>query len=173
MKTLQNAVCLTLMLAMLGNAVADEKKGKGKKADAKKPTATQRLVGKMELSDEQKEKIAAVDKQFAERFDAINKAMADILTDEQKKAQRTAQKEAKDSGKTGADARKAIEAALNLTEEQKAKRQEHQKAQAKLTAEIVAALKPILTAEQQEKLPKTPAKAAGGDKPKKKKKDAA
>ena len=165
MKTFRNLVCLTLMAAVACSAVADEKEKKGK---GKKPTATQRFVAKMELTDEQKTLVAAIDKQFAEKFDAGRKTMDEILTDDQKKAQRAAQKAAKEAGTKPQDARKEVEAALNLTDEQKAERKTAQADQKKLDVEVVAALKKILTAEQQEKLPKQ-----GAEKGKRKKKNAA
>ena len=165
MKTFRNLVCLTLMAAVACSAVADEKEKKGK---GKKPTATQRFVAKMELTDEQKTLVAAIDKQFAEKFDAGRKTMDEILTDDQKKAQRAAQKAAKEAGTNPQDARKEVEAALNLTDEQKAERKTAQADQKKLDVEVVAALKKVLTAVQQEKLPKQ-----GAEKGKRKKKNAA
>jgi len=180
MNTFRNLVCLALVASMAANSFADEteKKGKGKKGERRKPTATQRFVGKMELTEEQKTQVAAIDKQFAEKFTAQQKAMASILTEEQKKAQQTAQKAAKEAKQKPAEARKAVEAALNLTDEQKAKRKVQLEAQKKLNTEIVTALKKVLTAEQQEKLPKErPAKGAKGAKgekgKKKKEKEAA
>lgn len=161
---------MSLIAAVACSAVADEteKKGKGKKGGRKKPTATQRFVGKLELSDEQKTQVAAIDKQFAEKFTANQKALTEILTADQKKTQQAAQKAAKEAGKKPGEARKEIEAALELTDEQKAKRKTVQADQKKLDTEVIAALKKVLTEEQQEKLPKT--RPATG---KKKKKEAA
>lgn len=157
MKTLRNVLCLSLMVLVAGGAMADEqqKKGKGKRAAAKKPTATQRFVAKLELTDEQKTQVAAIDKQFAERFSAVQKQMSELLTDEQKKAQREATKAAKESGSKPAETRKAVDAALNLTDEQKAQRKEIMAVQQKLNSEIITALKAVLTEEQQASLPKT------------------
>ena len=170
MKTFRNFVCLTLIAVVAGNVVGDEKekKGKGKKGQARKPTATQRFVAKIELTDEQKTQVAAIDQQFGERFTAGQKAQSDLLTDEQQKAKRDAAKAAKEAGQKGPEARKAVEAALNLTDEQKEKQKELRKVQQKLNSEIVAALKEVLTAEQQELLPKA-SRAGKGNKPKKKK----
>lgn len=173
MKTFRNLVCLSLIAAVACSAVADEpeKKGKGKKGERKQPTATQRFVAKLELSDDQKTQVAAIDKQFAEKFTANQKALNEILTAEQKKAQQAAQKAAKEAGTKGPEARKEVEAALNLTDEQKAKRQTVMAEQKKLQVEIIAALKKVLTEEQQEQLPKS--RPAKGEKSKKKKKEAA
>lgn len=156
MKTFRNLVCLSLMAAVACSAVADEKekKGKGKKGARKAPSATQQLLSKIELDDEQKTAVAAIDKQFAEKFTAIRQAVSDVLTDGQKKTQRTMQKAAREAGKKPQESRKEIEAALKLSDEQKAKQKAAQANKQKLNAEIIAALKKILTEEQQAKLPK-------------------
>ena len=175
MKLFRNLVCLTLIAVVAGSAVADEKEKKGKrKGSAKAPAATQRFVKDMELTADQKEQVAAIDKQFAAKSKELADKKKAILTADQLKAQRDAQKAAKEAGKTGADARKAVDASVTLTDEQAAAMKEQTKAQAALTGEIVAALKKVLTAEQQEKLPKARAGAKGkgaAGKGKKKKKD--
>ena len=160
--------CMSLIAVLATTAVADEKKGKGKKKGGQKPTPTQQFLNKIELAADQKDKVAEIDKQFAERFQTINKAMADILTDEQKAAQKTAQKAAKDAGKKGAEAKKDVDAALKLTDDQKTKMAEQKKLQTALNKEILASLKSVLTEEQQAQLPKDRKGAEGG---KKKKKD--
>ncbi len=178
MMTFRNLVCLTLIAVVSSSAIADEKekKDKRKKGQRKTPSATQQLLSKIELNEEQKAQVADVDKQFAEKFTAIRKAMSEILTDEQKETQRNMTKAAKEAGKKPAEGRKEVEAALKLTDEQKAKRKETQANMKKLQVEVLTALKKVLTAEQQEKLPKRGgkgARGAKGEKSKKKKKDAA
>jgi hypothetical protein len=163
MKLFRNLVCLSLIAVLAGSVVADEKEKKGKrKGNARAPAATQRFVKGMELTADQKEKVAAIDKQFAAKVKELGAKRRSILTTEQRTAQRNAQKAAKALGKSGADARKAVTSALKLTDEQKAALNEHGKAQAALTGEIVAALKKVLTAEQQEKLPKARGKGKAG-----------
>ncbi|MFN9718209.1 MAG: hypothetical protein ACK58L_05905 [Planctomycetota bacterium] len=164
---LKKLCCLSLIVLLASSATADEKKDKGQKKAARKPTPTQQFVGKMELTDTQKEKIAEIDKQFAERFAAINKALEDILTEEQKTAQKNAQKAARDAGKKGGEAKKDVESALKLTDDQKAKQQEQRKVQSKLNQEIIAALKKVLTEEQQAQLPKGRSSTEGAGKKKK------
>ncbi|MEQ9409374.1 MAG: hypothetical protein RIK87_16680 [Fuerstiella sp.] len=162
MKTFRNLVCLTLIAVISGVGVADEKQKKGKgKRGARTPSVTQRLVAKIELSDEQKEQVAAIDKQFAARAKELAGKRRDILTADQRKAQVAAQKAAKEAGQKGAEARKAVDAALNLTEAQKAQQKELNKAQQALNAEVVVALKKVLTAEQQAQLPKQRGNAKG------------
>ena len=155
------------------SAVADEKKKKGdRRKKSNTPSATQRFVKDLELTADQKEKIAAIEKQFAEKLKELAAKRKSILTDEQRAAQRDALKAAKDAGKTGADSRKVVTEALKLTDEQNTAMKAHAKVQQGLNGEIIAALKKVLTAEQQEKLPK--ARGAANRKRKgKKKKDAA
>ena len=93
--------------------------------------------------------------EFAEAFAALRKARADILTTEQKKAEKEANLANKAASKTGAEAKKAIETALNLTDEQKTKLKEWKKSETEFNAKVVEALKKVLTPEQQAKLPKT------------------
>ena len=138
--------------------------GKAKPKSTRGPKATQRVLGKIEIADDQKEKIAAIDQQFAEEFAALNKARADILTTEQKKAEKEAQAANKAENRNASESKKAVDAALNLTDEQKAKLKEWQKSQTEFNGKVVEALKKVLTSEQQEKLPKT-----GESKAKKKK----
>lgn len=171
---------LGLAFSIASQAIADEKTTKSgakskpeekakpeekeKPKSTRGPKATQRVLGKIEIADDQKEKIAAIDQQFAEELAALNKARADILTTEQKKAEKEANAANKAENKTGSEAKKAVDAALNLTDEQKAKMKEWQKSQTAFNGKVVEALKKVLTPEQQEKLPKS-----GDSKTKKKK----
>jgi len=154
MQLLKSLVCLGLMLTLVSGANADEATARKKKGEKKAPSATHRIVGKMELTDAQKEQIAAIDKEFAEQLIALTKAESDILTDEQQKAKKEATQANKTAGKQGPEARKAVEEALKLTEEQKAKLKEHKKAQDEFNGKVIEALKKVLTPEQQESLPK-------------------
>lgn len=166
MNVLRSALMLTLSLALVTGAIAEDapKKGeKGKAAAAKKadgakkrgerkvPGVTARLVAKLDLSAEQKEKIAAIDKEFADKFAEIRKAQSSILTKEQMEARRAAMQKARES-KAPAD-RKAVQQAVKLTDDQKAKMAEVSKSQKELYGKVLAALKNVLTEEQQKNLP--------------------
>lgn len=170
-------VCCGLALSVASISIADEAKpksdakpkaeekakpaekakaeGKTKQKSSRGPKATQRALGKIEIADDQKEKVAAIDQEFAEEFAALNKVRAGILTTDQKKAEKEANAANKAGNKSGSEAKKAVDAALNLTDEQKAKMKEWQKSQTEFNGKVVAALKKVLTPEQQEKLPKS------------------
>ncbi|MEY3457504.1 MAG: hypothetical protein RL215_661 [Planctomycetota bacterium] len=152
MRVLKNVLCLGLVLALATTSVADEKQSKGKKS-AKAPAATQRFLNGIDLTDAQKEQVAALDKKLAEEFTALNKERTSLLTDAQRTAEREAQKSAKAAGKTPAETRKAVEEALKLTDDQKTKMADVQKKQAAFAAKTIDELKKILTPEQQQKLP--------------------
>jgi len=164
MQIWKNLLCLGLAMTFSVTGAADEKKTaqKGKRT----PAPTQRFVNGMELTPDQKEKVAALDKELTPDFQKIQKTRGEILTETQKTAEREAQKSAKAAGKTPAETRKAVDEALKLTDEQKTKMSELQKTQQAFTAKAIDGLKKILTAEQQEKLPKAAAKGKGKNKKK-------
>lgn len=177
MKALKTVLMLALTLVLVTGAVAeDTKKGeKGKAAAAKKegaakkgdgarrrgerkaPSVTSRFTAKLDLSAEQKEKIAAIDKEFAAKAAEINKASAAVLTKEQNEARNAAMKKARESKDKSPEARKAafksVQDAAKLTDEQKKKMSEVNKSRQELNAKVLAALKNVLTEEQLKSLP--------------------
>jgi Spy/CpxP family protein refolding chaperone len=171
MKALKTVLMLALTLVLATGAVAeDAKKGeKGKAAAAKKdgaakrgerkaPGVTARLVGKLDLSAEQKEKVAAIDKEFAAKAAEIQKASDAVLTKEQIEARNAAMKSARASKDKSPEARKAamksVQDAVKLTDDQKKKMAEVNKSRQELNGKVLAALKNVLTEEQQKSLPK-------------------
>ena len=147
-------IFLTVALAVVvssGAMAADEKKPERKKAG---PTATAVQVPKdVELSAEQKEKLAAVNKEFSAKLADATKERDAILTEDQKKAQQASMKESREKMLKGKDAKAALDAALKLTDEQKGK---FDKAQAKLLELRTEATKKFaesLSAEQKAKFP--------------------
>lgn len=157
MKALKFSLCLTLAAVLTTASVADEKEKKARQRGRRAPSVTSRFVKGLELSPEQKEKVAALDKEFGAKLKELAEKRKNLLTEEQKKAQAAAMKEAraaKADGKPTAEARKKIQAAVKLSEEQKKQQQAIGAAQREVQQAVVASLRKILTAEQQEKLPK-------------------
>ena len=72
MQIWKNVVCLGLILTLTVAGVADEKKSaqKGKKA----PAPTQRFLNGIELTAEQKDKVAALDKELSAEFQKLQKS---------------------------------------------------------------------------------------------------
>lgn len=182
MKALKTTMLVILSLVFVTGAVAEDAKkgekgkaaatkndGAAKKGDAarkgaakkrgerKAPSVTARLVGKLDLSAEQKEKVAAIDKEFAAKAAEVRKAQSAVLTKEQIETRNAVMKKARESKDKSPEARKAVQKSLkdavNLSDEQKAKMVAVQKSQRELNGAVLAALKKVLTEEQIKNLP--------------------
>ena len=159
---------LTLVIAMAAPLLAAERKRKGKgqrparKAD---PTASAFALPKeIQLTDEQKEKVAALKSELGPKLLELVKQQNAILTDEQKQAQRDFFKEAKESGrKRDKSFQQELTQVLKLTDDQKKEMAENRKAQGQLRRQIKEKLADLLTDEQRAQLPK-PKRAGKGKK---------
>lgn len=106
------------------------------------------------LSDEQKEKIAPLNKEFGPRLAEFGKKRAAILTPEQRKAQNEARKVATEAGKKGKELQQAVNAAMKLTDDQKKKLADLAKEMAPLNKTLREKVLALLTDEQKAKIPK-------------------
>ena len=138
---------LTLALAVVIASPLMAGEGKrGKKAPKQDPAAALlKSLEKAELTADQVAKVKELVKACAEKIKAAEEKIA--LTPEQKKARQEAQAKAKADGKTGKEAKAAVDAAMNLTDAQKAAQKELDEVRAGLRKEAVA----LLTAEQKAK----------------------
>lgn len=151
-----------------------EKKGKAK-PEAKKFSPTARLVKGLELSAEQKAALATIDEEFNAKAKELKKQSNPVSKEQIAKA-KAAAKAAKDAGKKGKELKAAFDAALGLTDEQKAARAAATKARGEWFSGLRAAVSKVLTEEQRAKLKtagKKPTKKDGAKKDGAKKKDAA
>ena len=164
-RTLQGLLVLTLAVVLAMPAMAADEKKKKKKG--RKAPAAVKVPKGIVLTAEQKTQVAAINKEFAPQLIEVAKKARGIVTDEQRKARSAAAKKAKADGKKGKEARAAVNAAVNITAEQKKALSEVNKARQAITKAARAKFAAILTAEQKAKLPKPKAK-----KKKKKKADA-
>ena len=123
-----------------------------KEKKQKKPAAAVRVPKGIELTDDQKAKVKALNTEFAPKLVACRKEAAGVITADQKKARAEAMKAAKAAGKKGKEIREAAEAAVKVTEDQKQKLAECKKAMGALQKEIRGQLAAILTDEQKAKL---------------------
>jgi len=164
---LKGLLVLTLAVLIATPAMAADKKKKKKKG-RKAPVAVKVPKG-IELTADQKKQVAAINKEFGPQLAAVTKKINTVITPEQRKARNAANKKAKADGVKGKARNAAIQAALNLSDEQKEQMKvltkERQAVQKAARAKFVE----ILTDEQKAKLPKK----KKGKKKKKKKKDAA
>ena len=171
-----------LLVLAIAIPVMAQEKGKGKKGGQKKGPAKARqqasilparLLEGLELTNEQKEELAAIEKEMKAPVMEARKAMNDLLTEEQKAARKKAMMEAKKAGKKPQEIQKAVQAALNLTEEQQEEAGKLKATQADLQKKIREKVMAVLTPEQrkavQEKMKKARGPRGGKGKPKGKK----
>lgn len=117
------------------------------------PALSALMLRGLELTDEQKEAIAPIDKEFGPKFAELNKSRQGLMTEEQKKAVNEIRAKARESKeKPTAELRKALQEAMKLNPEQQKQAKEIQAAQAKLRTDYLAKVDVILTDAQKEKL---------------------
>jgi Spy/CpxP family protein refolding chaperone len=118
------------------------------------------MTKSLTLTDAQKAKFADIEKEFGPKLVAAQKA-CDVLTPEQKKAREDAAKTAKTAGKSGKEIHQAADAAVKLTDDQKAKQADAKKQAEALRKELREKVVGVLTQEQKDQI-----KAAHGKKAK-------
>lgn len=166
MRTARMVLVLVVAVLIASPLLAKEAKKKVAAKPARCPADQQicKLTEGMTLTAEQKAKFDALKKEFGPKIVEAKKKVEGVLTPEQKKARSEAQKKAKAEGKTGKDLQAALDAAMKLTDEQKAKQAEARKAVNQLTKDLDKAARAVLTDEQKATLKK---KADAAKKPKK------
>lgn len=160
LKVTKALVTMALILACVASVDAADKAAKKKKGKKQQTVQIQalNLPATIELTAEQKEKVAELRKQYSPQFAALQKKNREILTPDQVKARRAAMKEAKDAGKKGKELRDAVSAALNLSDDQEKQMKEVTGETRKLNGEVRGKLETVLTADQLAKI-KKPGKA--------------
>lgn len=157
MRKVRVILVLVVALLMVSPLLAGEKKGGkgGKKKAARCPVAerTKYLEG-MTLTDEQKAKFEKIKQEFVPKFTAAQLKVESVFTPEQKKARQEAAKEAKQAGKSTKETHEAANEAVKLTDEQKTKLAEARKDLTAVDKDLQAAVKAILTPEQQKEIKK-------------------
>lgn len=157
MRSARTVLMLALVLVMATALAAAPKKGKAKREKKAPPCPAaqrvERMLSGVTLTDDQKDKIKEIAKEFGPKLMEVMKKM-DVFTPEQKKARGEAAKEAKAAGKKGKDFQQALEAAVTLTDEQKKKIAEARKEMAPLEKELRQAVLGVLTDEQKQTLKK-------------------
>ena len=167
-RTLQGLLVLTLAVVLAMPAMAAEEKKKKKKKKGRKAPVAVRVPKSITLTDDQKKQVAEINKEFGPKLAEVQKAVNGVISKEQRQARNAANKKAKADGVKGKARNAKIQAALNLTDDQKAKMKELTKKRQDVQKAARAKFVEILTAEQKAKLPKK----KKGKKKKKKKKDA-
>ena len=150
---------LGLAAFLLSPALAEDAKPKKNRPNARKEQPAIQLPKEITLTDEQKAKVAELEKEYAPKMKELREKHDKILTEEQKKARQEVMKEAREKGKEGKkgkDLAQAVKDAMKLTEEKQKEYDETDKKIVALRQEILEKVKPLLTDEQKEKLPKRP-----------------
>ena len=138
-----------------------------------------RIPKGIELTTQQKEAVAALNKEYGPKMAELTKKQGAILTADQKKIASETRKSLKQSGKKGKEAAKALQDALKMTDEQKKQQADVRKQIVAMNMEIQGKFAKLLTTEQQEAIKKTKGrkgkksgKPDAGKKPSKNKADA-
>lgn len=122
MKTFVKGLMILALVGMIGLAFAQEKQAKrerkGKKGN--NPAASMlKKVEALDLTAEQKEKIATIKKEHEPKLKEAAAKLDAALTPEQRKARNEAQKAGRAAGKKGKEIQSEVIAAMKLTDEQK------------------------------------------------------
>jgi Spy/CpxP family protein refolding chaperone len=159
LKVASTVLALVVSLALIDSLSAQER-GRGQGRGQRRGPGANSMIDRIErvpginLTDDQKSKLAELKKEYAPKQKEIADKLAAVPTAEQKKARDEAMKEARDAGKRGPEVREAIQAAMKLTDAQKAEMGKLRKAQGELDKEIREKVTKVLTPEQQETLKK-------------------
>ncbi|MCA9113672.1 MAG: hypothetical protein KDA79_01205 [Planctomycetaceae bacterium] len=183
MKTMLRSVCLMTLAGVLaapllaadGEAAAPKKKAARQQQQQRQQGRARnmfRLPKSIALSEEQQAKVDALSKEYAPRMGELLKKSNEILTEDQQKARREAFRAAREAGKKGKDFRAAVDAAVQLTDEQKQTQKAVRAEMQKLMEEGRSKLAEILTADQREQLKKARESRPDGARPKKPKNNA-
>jgi hypothetical protein len=149
MKTFVKAMMVLALIGMIGLAFAQDNKGGKKKGGNPAAGLLKKVDALTDLTAEQKEKIAAINKEHEPKLAAAAKKVNDSLTPEQRRARQEAQKAAKDAGKKGKEAQAEALAAMKLTDEQKKTYDAAQKELDEANGAFRAALAGVLSDEQE------------------------
>jgi len=151
---------LAVVAFLIAPAFAEDAKPK-----KNRPTATRKeqpavqLPKEITLTDEQKTKVAEVEKEYAPKMKELREKLDKVMTEEQKKARLDVMKEHREKekdGKKGKELAQAIKEAMKLSEEQQKRYDETNKQIVTLRHEILDKVRPLLSEEQKAKLPKRP-----------------
>ena len=162
-------LCLSLLAGLAAPALgADaESKAAAKQAKEAKKRSPFRVPKEITLTSEQQTQLEVIQNELSPKANELLAKLDGILTAEQKTARAEAAKAAKAAGKKGPEARAALDAAVQLSEEQKKLLAETQAAVKQNQREFRTKLEGILNADQKEQLkrkkkdkPAAPAAAA-------------
>lgn len=106
----------------------------------------------LKLNGVQREQVEALSKDYKARLGRLRRQLTELLTEEQQRTRDAAKKKAVEEGKGGVALRRVIEAAVELTEDQRQREEEIRRSIVKLTDETSAKLLEVLTEQQKASL---------------------
>lgn len=148
---------VSLSVFLLSPLMAEDAKAKKARPNARKEQPAVQLPKDITLTDEQKTKVAELEKEYAPKMKELREKLDKVMTEEQKKARQEVLKEAREKGKEGKkgkELQQAVKDVMKLSEEQQKQYDEVEKKIVTLRQEILEKVKPLLTDEQKAKLPK-------------------
>jgi hypothetical protein len=160
MKTGRRVLVLALALVIASPVLAAEKKKTAKAPKCPAQAAIERMTKDMTISPEQKTKFEAIQKEFGPKLMEGMKKRNEVIKPEQQAKYSEARKTAEAAGKKGKELKDAVEAAMGLDADQKAKLAEIEKENRKLYSELQKAAMEVLTPEQKDQLKKAAKKPA-------------
>jgi acetyl esterase/lipase len=143
------ALSVALTLAIASTVLSQEPKQRSQPQAAFDQIFTLRGI---EFSPSQQAQVDELRKKYTPQLIEVQKKYGEILTDEQRQAQREAFRAAREAGKQDAELRKALDAAVKLTDEQKEQQAKLQQERGTLFAKIQEELRALLTDEQRKQL---------------------
>lgn len=160
MKTLRIALITAIALLVTVPLMAQERERKKGPAKQLSPvsqamlrmTRTHEAIEELDLSDEQKESLKAVHKEFGPKMGEVFGKLKDVLTEEQQTAAKEAAKAAKEADKKGRAFFVAVEASITLTDEQTEQMNEIGEELTTLQREVTRKVLGVLTDEQRKQL---------------------
>ena len=149
------ALSVTLTLTIASTVLSQEpRKQDAERAQQRQQAAFEQVftLRGIEFSQSQQAQVEELRKKYTPQLIEIQQKYGSILTDEQRQAQREAFRAAREAGKQDAELRKAVEAAVKLTDEQKDQQAKIQQERGTLFAKIQEELRALLTDEQRKQL---------------------
>jgi len=147
------ALCFSLALLLTSSLLAAEpgaaKAGKKGKKAPPEPAAF-KLPPEITLAAEQQTKLDALKTQYSSKLVDAQKKVNEVYTTEQRKAMMAARKDAQAASKKGKELKASVDAAVQLSDEQKKQLAEAQKDFQKLNTEVRDQVVGLLTDEQKQ-----------------------
>jgi hypothetical protein len=151
-------LAVAMLIALPLSAKEDKAEKKQKKLENHQVLSVLKLPKEITLTAEQQPKFDAVKAEFEGKLKELAAKQDEILTPEQKKTRQATQKSAKAAGKKGKELKAEVDAALNLTDDQKKKQKEVGAEVKEVQGKVREKLDGFLTEEQKSHL-KTPGKS--------------